>query len=140
MKLINYNRPFPTDFFRFFDDNVTKANYGYRPAVNITETDEAFELELLAPGRERDNFNIAFNEGVLEITYTTEAAVDTDGKQVNVRRREFELKDFTRRFQLDENVINEETIDATYVNGVLRLTLPKREEVQPKEPRRIAVG
>lgn len=140
MKLINYNRPFPTDFFRFFDDNVTKSNYGYRPAVNITETDEAFELELLAPGRERDNFNIAFNDGVLEITYTTDTAADSDAPSVNVRRREFELKDFTRRFELDQNVINDETIDATYVNGVLRLTLPKREEAQPREPRRIAVA
>lgn len=140
MKLINYNRPFPTDFFRFFDDHATQANHGYRPAVNITETDEAFHLELLAPGRERNNFNIAFNDGVLEITYTTEATAETETTNVNVRRREFELKDFTRRFKLDENVINDETIDASYVNGILRLALPKREEAQPKEPRRIAVA
>ena len=139
MKLINYNRPFPTDFFRFFDDNVTKNNYGYRPAVNITETDETFNLELLAPGRERDNFNIAFNDGVLEITYTTEAKADTT-EGITVRRREFELTDFTRRFELDEKVINDEAIEATYNNGILRVALPKREEAMPREPRKIAVA
>ena len=139
MKLINYNRPFPTDFFRFFDDNATKVNYGYRPAVNIVEHEDHFDLELLAPGRVRDNFNIAFNAGILEITYTTEAdaTVETTG---TVRRREFELTDFTRRFELDDTVINDEEINATYENGILRLVLPKREEALPREPRKIAVA
>ncbi|MEM6769232.1 MAG: hypothetical protein AAF597_01500 [Bacteroidota bacterium] len=42
MKLTTYNRPFPNSFFRFFDDYATQAN-AFRPAVNIAETDEAFE-------------------------------------------------------------------------------------------------
>ena len=140
MKLVNYNRPFPTDFFRFFDDNRTKVNAAYRPAVNIVETDDAYELELLAPGRERDNFNIALNDGILEISYTTEASADAQAEAGSVRRREFELADFTRSFTLDGTVIDDEDINATYLNGVLRLTLPKREEAKPKEPRQIAVA
>ncbi|SEP95899.1 Hsp20/alpha crystallin family protein [Neolewinella agarilytica] len=138
MKLINYNRPFPTNFARFFDDHRTMATDAYRPAVNITETDEVFELELLAPGREKDNFNIAFNEGVLEITYTT-PTTDEDSKP-RFRLKEFRLADFTRRFKLDAKMIKDEAIDASYINGVLRLTLPKREEALPKPPRQIAVG
>jgi len=140
MKLINYNRPFPTDVFRFFDDQTTRDRSNkYRPAVNIIETDEAFELELLAPGRDKDLFNIALDQGVLEITYTTEKNEEADATP-NFRRREFQLADFVRRFTLDEQVINDEVINASYVNGVLRLTLPKREEALPKAPRQITVG
>jgi len=139
MKLVNYNRPFPTDVFRFFDDNRAKDSYRQRPAVNITEQEESFELEMLAPGRVKDNFNIAFNEGVLEITYTAEAGASTETSG-DVRRKEFVLKDFTRRFKLDDSVINDEEINATYEAGILRLTLPKRESALPKAPRQIAVA
>lgn len=137
MKLTTYNRPLPNSFFRYFDDYATKAN-AYRPAVNIVETDETFELEVLAPGRVKENFAVALNEGVLEITYTTEKTADETTP--NFRRREFKLADFTRRFQLDDSVINDEDINATYTDGVLRLTLPKREEAMPKAPRQIAIG
>lgn len=137
MKISTYNRPFPKSFFRHFDDHATKAR-AFRPAVNIAESDTAFELEVLAPGRVKDNFGVNLNEGVLEITYTTEKTGDE--ATPNYRRREFDLADFTRRFQLDDSVINDEDINATYTDGVLRLTLPKREEALPREPRQIAVG
>ncbi|TXF88946.1 Hsp20/alpha crystallin family protein [Neolewinella aurantiaca] len=147
MKLTTYNRPMPSNFFRFFDDHATKANQfgtAHRPAVNIVETDNAFELEVLAPGRAKENFNVAFNEGTLEITYTTPtpdpASEDKEASTPDFRRREFRLVDFTRRFQLDDKVIDVDAIDASYVDGVLRLALPKREEALPKAPRQIAVA
>ena len=142
MNLLNNSRPIPANFFRFFDDHITKANNSHRPAVNISETDKAFELELLAPGRAKENFNIAFNEGTLEITYTTPTATENEATPVasDFRQREFKLTDFTRRFQLDDKVIDTISIDATYIDGVLRLALPKREEALPKPPRQIAVG
>ena len=144
--MIKYNRNLPTNFFRFFDDHATQASYltGHRPAVNVTETDEAFELELLAPGRAKANFNVGFNDGTLEITYTTPTVEIAEGEEAapapNYRQREFRLKDFTRRFKLDAKVIDVENIDATYVDGVLRLALPKREEALPKAPRQIEVA
>jgi HSP20 family protein len=147
MKLTTYNRPLPSNFFRFFDDHATKAKQldaSHRPAVNIVETEDAYELELLAPGRAKENFNLAFNEGTLEVTYTTPTAEPTVEMETSVksnfRRREFSLVDFTRRFQLDDKVIDIDAIDATYVDGVLRLALPKREEALPKAPRQIEVA
>ena len=145
MKLTTYNRPMPSNFLRFFDDHATRANQfgkAHRPAVNIAETDDAFELEVLAPGRAKENFNIAFNEGTLEVSYTTPTAEpDTEtAPEPNFRLREFNLVDFTRRFQLDDKVIDIDAIDATYQDGVLRLALPKREEALPKAPRQIAVA
>lgn len=142
MKLINHNRPLPASFFRFFDDHVTQAADAYRPAVNIAETENAFTLELLAPGRAKDNFNIAFNEGTLEITYTTPTVDENEATPVapTYRRREFQLADFTRRFQLDQKVVDTDAIEATYHDGILRLALPKREEALPKPARQIAVA
>ncbi|MTB50136.1 Hsp20/alpha crystallin family protein [Lewinella sp. W8] len=138
MKLINYNPALPSDLFRFFDDPFTKAKHGFRPAVNIIETEDAFKLEVLAPGRNKDLFNVAFDDGTLEISYTAEK----EGAEVkpDYRRKEFSLADFTRRFTLDNTVIDDEAIEATYVDGVLRLHLPKRETALSKAPRQIAVG
>ena len=136
MKLVNYNRPFPANF-RFFDDVATQRNYRFRPAVNITEDDNTFTLELLAPGRSKELFTVDFYDGVLEVSYTTEK----NGEETtpNYRRREFSLKDFTRKFRLDNTVVNDEAIEATYTDGVLRLVLPKREEAV-KTARQIEVA
>lgn len=146
MKMIKYNnRPLPATFRRFFDDNWTMANeQNHRPAVNITETETGYELEMLAPGRVKENFNVAFNEGTLEITYTTPTVEATEGEATpakpDFRRREFRLVDFTRRFQLDEQIIDVEAIEANYADGILHLMLPKLEEALPKPARRIAVA
>lgn len=136
MKMINYNRPFPASF-RFFDDYRAQANVSHRPAVNIVETDDRYEIELLAPGRSKDLFEVDLHEGVLEISYTTEKTGDE--AKPNFLRNEFTLRDFNRRFKLDAEVINDEDIAATYENGILRLTLPKREQVV-KTARQIAVA
>ncbi len=136
MKMIKYNRPFPTNFF--FDDMSQRNRSTHRgPAVNITETDEAFTLDLPAPGRDKELFKVDFFDGVLEVSYTTEKT----GEEVtpNYRRHEFTLADFTRKFRLDEKVIDEEDINAAYENGVLTLTLPKRAEAV-KTVRQIAVA
>lgn len=138
MKLVNYNRPFPTDIFRFFDDHATRAAYEHRPAVNIIENDDAFELELLAPGLDKNHFDVALEDGQLRIAYHKETSEET--QVPNYRRREFRSRNFVRTFQLDDTVINDEAIAADYVDGVLKLTLPKREEALPKAPRKIAIA
>ena len=135
MKLTKYNR-FPASF-RFFDDAMTRASFPHRPAVNIVEQETSFEVALLAPGRNKDLFQVDFHEGILEVSYTTEKT----GEEVtpNYLRNEFSLQDFTRRFQLNRDVIDDEAIEATYTDGILRLTLPKRAEVL-KPARQIAVA
>ncbi|WP_116107879.1 Hsp20/alpha crystallin family protein [Lewinella sp. IMCC34191] len=135
MKMIKYNR-FPSSF-RFFDDALTQATQTRRPAVNIIERDKQFELEMLAPGRQKELFNVDFFEGVLEVSYTTEK--NGDETRPEYLRNEFELRDFTRKFRLNNEVINDEAIEATYTDGILRLVLPKREEAT-KPVRQIAVG
>lgn len=97
--------------------------------VNIRETQDAYQLELMAPGFEKENFQVHLDEGLLTIS----AEHKTEEKQENEKwiRNEFSLKSFKRSFTVDEN-IDAEKIAAKYINGVLTLNLPKKMEV--KEP------
>ncbi|THH42044.1 Hsp20/alpha crystallin family protein [Neolewinella litorea] len=135
MKLINYNRPFPASY-RFFDDNQ-QAERRSHPPVNISESEDRFYLEMLAPGRRKDLFTVDLYDGILEISYTSEKTGDE--ATPSYLREEFSLQDFSRRFKLNDTVINDESIVAEYTDGVLRLTLPKREEAV-KTTRQIAVA
>lgn len=147
MKRVNHNRTFPQILTQFFDDPMTRSvfqedwtNYR-RPPVNIEETDANFAISVLAPGRDKANFNIELKEGFLTISYKQP---ETEAKEEEAKpkfvRKEFNLINFKRRFELDEAVINGDDISASYVDGVLHINLPKREEVKPKAPKNIVVG
>ena len=96
--------------------------------VNIRETENEFILELAAPGWNKEDFKIQLDNNLLTI------AVDKKEETVNDKekmvRREFKQQSFKRSFTVDEK-INAEAIFAQYVNGVLVLNLPKKEEVKP---------
>jgi len=97
------------------------------PAVNIYETNDAYHLSLNAPGRKKEDFSILVENGLLTVGYekkTEEAQTD-----VKVIRREYAYKSFKRSFSLDDK-INTEQIQAKYEDGVLKLLLPKKEEVK----------
>ena len=135
MKMIT-NRSFPASF-RFFDDHLMRSAQQSRPAVNIVETEESFLLEMVAPGRDKELFKVDLLDGILEVSYTTEKTGEE--KRPEYLRHEFSLSDFSRRFKLNSKLIDDETIEATYADGILRLTPPKREQVV-KSARQIAVA
>jgi len=95
-----------------------------RPAVNIAETDEAFELSLAVPGWQRDCFTLSVEQDQLKIAGQAPEATE----ETRYTRREFVQGDFERRFHLPET-IDAEGIEATYAEGILRISLPK---VDPK--------
>jgi len=99
--------------------------------VNIHETKEAYHLEVLAPGRKKEDFKVELDKGLLTIGYEQkEVTADADYKTV---RREFKFKSFKRTFTIDD-AINTDKIEAKYEDGVLKLLLPKKETltVAPK--------
>ena len=111
------------------------------PAVNVSESEDAFVLEMAAPGFEKNDFNIEVENGVLTIS-ARKAEEKENGKQPSNRytRREFRYHSFQRAFTLPENVV-EDDIEATYVNGILLLTLPVKGDLEDsRRPRRIAIG
>ncbi|RAR75597.1 Hsp20/alpha crystallin family protein [Flavobacterium aciduliphilum] len=107
------------------------------PAVNIKETDTSFGIELAAPGKKKEDFNIEIDHNVL--TISAEDKVEKEETQGKYTRREFSYASFRRAFTLPETV-NTDHIHATYENGVLHVALPKREEALPKPKRLIEIA
>lgn len=106
------------------------------PAVNIKETDTSFGIELAAPGKKKEDFNIEIDHNVL--TISSEEKAEKEESEGKYTRREFSYASFRRAFTLPETV-NTDHINASYENGVLHVALPKREEALPKPKRLIAI-
>lgn len=109
------------------------------PAVNIKETDANFGIELAAPGKVKEDFNIEIDHNVLTISSEEKTEKEENDNQGKYTRREFSYSPFRRAFTLPESV-NADSINATYENGVLHVTLPKREEALPKPKRLIEIA
>lgn len=107
------------------------------PAVNVKETNDEFFIEVAAPGMNKNDFKVHFNNNVL--TISSEKKNEKDEKTDNYTRREFSYKSFQRAFTISENAVNGEKISAKYNNGILVITLPKREEIKPQPAREIKI-
>jgi HSP20 family protein len=106
------------------------------PPVNIRETDMTFEVELSAPGKAKEDFNIELDNDML--TISSEQKSENTSEDGKFTRREFSHSSFRRSFTLPETV-KEDEIKASYENGILKITLPKREEALPKPKRMIDI-
>jgi HSP20 family protein len=95
------------------------------PAVNVRETDKNFEIEVAAPGYEKNDFKVEMDNGLL--TISVEKQEEKEEKENNYTRREFGYSSFSRSFNLPQN-INEEDINAKYEGGILKLTIAKKGE------------
>ena len=109
------------------------------PAVNIKETDTSFGIELAAPGKNKEDFNIEIDHNVLTISSEEKTEKEEKSNEGKYTRKEFSYASFRRAFTLPETV-NTDSINATYENGVLHVALPKREEALPKPKRLIEIG
>ncbi len=131
MTLVKHNNGYNLfdELFNGFPANWGKdANSNFSvPAANIHETADAFHLELSAPGRNKEDFSITVNNGLLTISY--EKKETAENKDYKTIRKEFSYKSFKRNFTVDDK-INTAGIQAKYENGVLMLLLPKKEEVK----------
>ncbi len=107
------------------------------PAVNILEIETGFQLELAIPGFKKDDFNVEIDDNVL--TISSELKSEKENSEDNYTRREFSYTSFKRAFTLPET-IDEAKINANYEDGILRLSLPKKEEALPKPKRLIEIA
>lgn len=92
------------------------------PAVNVSETDKAFTVEVAVPGMKKEDFKVEVKDGML--TILAEAQKSNEEKKENYMRREFSYNAFKRTFWIPENVKPEEIL-AKYDNGLLKIELPK---------------
>jgi HSP20 family protein len=127
---------FSRELFNWGNSNFSNTKTTV-PSVNIKETSESFEVEVAAPGMEKKDFNITLDGNLLTISSQKEHR--SQNTEDNYTRREFSYQSFQRSFELPKDVVNEEGITAGYENGVLHLTVPKREEAKQKAPRMIEI-
>lgn len=129
------------DFFdrEFFDWNST--NYSSTnttlPAVNIKDSADHFYVEVAVPGMEKKDFQISLKDNVL--TISSEKRKEEEKQEGNYTRREYSYQSFSRSFTLPDGIVDSDKITAKYENGELQITIPKKEEAKPKEPRKIEI-
>ncbi len=146
MSLVKFNTarpttdPFNAIFNDFFEGEIfPRKTNGMRnsslPAANIKEAENAYHVELAAPGMKKDDFKIELDENLL--TIRTEKTEEHNEENERYTKREFNYTSFVRSFRLPEEV-NQEEISASYENGILRLSIPKLAEAK-KNKREISV-
>lgn len=118
---------------RVFDDFFTRSPVGYEGVGGLTmdmyQTDENIMVKASVPGIKPDDLNISISGDVL--TIRGEIKEDDEIKNSNVHIRERRFGSFSRSIALPTHVVPEKA-EANFEDGVLRLTLPKAEEVKPK--------
>lgn len=148
MTLVKRNTGLFPSIPSFFDDFFTRDLFEFPktsmnaslPAVNIRENDENYEVQVAAPGLTKDNFNIELNNNVLTISSKQEVKNEEKDEDGNYTRREFSYTSFQRSFTLPQDVVDVEKINAKYKDGILSLSLPKKEEAKPKPVKTIKIS
>jgi len=128
---------FSREFFNWGNSNFSSTSTTV-PAVNIKENAEEFKVEVAAPGMEKKDFNIVLDGN--QLTISSAKQHEETKKEESYTRREFSYQSFTRSFQLPKDVVDAEKIMATYENGLLKLTIPKKEEAKQKAPKQISIN
>ncbi|HQW12785.1 MAG TPA: Hsp20/alpha crystallin family protein [Saprospiraceae bacterium] len=98
------------------------------PAINISQSETGYVLEVSAPGLKKEDFSIEVEADQLVLKAERKSEKETTTDQVI--KKEFDYSSFKRSFHLDEN-LDRDSISAAYENGILRITIDKKEE-QPK--------
>lgn len=115
-ELFNGNAP------KFFRD--APVHDTHQVPVNVKEQDAGFQIEVIAPGIAKEDFSIQVNDKVLSISFDQkETENKEEGKWL---RKEYKVRSFKRNFTLGEKV-DAEKIAANHNNGILTLSLPKKE-------------
>ncbi len=123
-----------------FSDRMFKAPFfrnGGLPAVNIKDNIKSFELELAVPGYKKEDMKVNVENGVL--TISSEMKKENEEEKKGFTRREFSYSSFKRSFQLPENV-DGDSVKANFVDGVLKLTLPKMHALPEKKGKEIRIS
>ncbi len=145
MSLVRFTNQFPSLFDRFFENDMfdwTNRHFSSTnttlPSVNIIENIEGFEVEVAAPGLEKDDFRIELDNNVLSISSEKKVENETNEGE-RFTKKEFSYQSFCRSFTLPLSVESEK-ITAKYENGILNLSIPKKEEAKPKPIKQISIS
>jgi HSP20 family protein len=135
-------RSLPGLFDEFFNGNllpnyIEEGAWKSTPAVNIYESNEKFEIEIAAPGLEKEDFKIDLKNDYLMV-YSEKKDKKEEKEKGKVVRSEFRYSSFQRSFALPKD-IDATAINATHKNGVLIIELPKKVEQKDSLVRQIEI-
>jgi HSP20 family protein len=127
----------------FFDVENVFGNWGTSagrafPAVNISEDDKSFCVDVVVPGFKKEDFKVNIEDDILTISAETKSETSDEDKNKQYSRREYSYSSFTRSFRLPENA-KDDDVSATYNNGILKLIIQKTES-PVKAKKEINVG
>jgi len=126
----------------WFDSSLAswKSPGATLPAVNVSETNDDFLIDVAAPGMKRDDFKVELVDNVLTIVSQREDNPEQQDSNTKYIRKEFSYQAFQRSFSLPENKVEGNKIAARYIDGILHVTIPKKEEAKIKPAKQIKVS
>lgn len=144
MTLVKFQDQLPSLFDRFFENDLfdwSTRNFSNTnttlPSVNIKEDKDGFDVEMAAPGFEKQDFKVELNNNVL--TISSEKKIENEIREgQRFTRQEFSFQSFSRSFTLPNSVESDQIV-AHYENGILKVVIPKKEEAKPKAIRHIEI-
>ena len=128
------------DFFRPWNEWIGREN-GWNalmnlPAVNITEQKNEYQLSVAAPGMKKDDFKLDVDGNILTISSEKEESKEEKDKKFT--RKEYNYSSFSRSFTLPDDV-EKEKVEATYEEGILKISLPRKQPAKNSQAKHIAV-
>ena len=112
-------------------NSIRSVAPGTVPAVNVGRTPTSVEIYAFAPGLDASKIEVTLDRGVLRISGERASDIPADNPQVHVYTRERGATSFTRAISLPDDV-DPDKVNANYQDGVLRVSVARRESVQPK--------
>ena len=131
------NTWFPSLMDEFINTNWNVNLMGHsnlNPAVNIKENDKSYCIDMAAPGLNKENIEVSHENKILSI----EVVNNNKNSNMEYNRFEFDYNSFKRSFKLPDS-IELSKIDASYLNGVLSISLPKKKEAQTQPKKLIKI-
>ena len=133
------NSWFPTVFDDFINNDIMPHNHVTAPAVNVKESEEAYTMEVAAPGIKKEYCRVHINDdGNLSITIENKMEHKEEDKKQHYLRREFSYTNYQQNYTLPENV-DCDNISAKVEHGILTVTLPKQKKEEVKVSRQIEI-
>ena len=133
------NSWFPTVFDDFLNSDIMPHNHVTAPAVNVKESDEAYTMEVAAPGIKKEFCRVHINdEGNLSIAIENKMEHKEEDKKQHYLRREFSFTNYQQSYTLPDDV-DRDKIAAQVEHGILTVTLPKVKKEEVKVSRQIEI-
>ncbi|TRX52032.1 Hsp20/alpha crystallin family protein [Fulvivirga sp. M361] len=127
---------FNTELGDWRRNNFSRSNTTL-PKVNILEDNDRFIVQMAAPGMNKKDFDLNLDQNIL--TISSDKNEEARDENLTYSKKEFDYQAFQRSFTLPDSADGEK-INAKYENGILAISIPKKEEAKPKPPKTIKIS